>query len=198
MAPALCAAWTIWFCSCCWAVVKGPERTGLAPRGWSSSPSVPRGGDSPWPSMCGSQRPALPPTGLAEGGPLGWGKGSGSHDAWAGQPAVPSASEAHGSLQSRYLDPLRDGEASHWLAWPGSASVQQALMGPRWEPGAVCAPTGFESRAHSQAGPARELYQDTVWLQAGPEVAGIPRRGTGLSRAGSSLCERQSRTPEER
>ena len=35
---------------------------------------MPQGGDSPWPSMCGSRRPALPPTGLAEGGPWGGGR----------------------------------------------------------------------------------------------------------------------------
>lgn len=140
-----------------------------------------------------------PPPGWQKGAPQGGGRAGGSHDTEAGPTSCSAASGANGSLQRRCLDLLRGGKSSPGLAWPGGPSIQQALMVPCWEPGAVGAPMGFKSSALWQAGPAQGLQAaasnlgawETVWLPAGPDVAGIPRRGTGPFRWASSLCRGQ-------
>lgn len=184
-------------CCCC----EGPRggQGGWAPRGWCSSPSVRWGGDPPLPSVAcvALSVPPRPPPGWQEGAPR---VGAGLEEytiPGQGRPAAPLPARpvAH-SLRSRYLDP--PGERG---GFPGGQPDQGVLpsRGPCWSPagsrvGALrCKSSALWQACLAAAGDLRA--QDTVWLPAGPEGAGIPGGGTGLSRVGGSLCGRQSRTP---
>lgn len=174
-----------------------------------------QGSDPPRPPLQHVWLSASCPTPCPAGrrGPLGGGGRAGrSHDTQAGLAScsLPVRPMAHCRAAMRYATSLGVARPpcpspSRGLAWPGSTSIQQALMEPQWEPGAVQAPEGFKSSTLWQMHPARDRQtvasnldpQDTVWLPAGPDVAEIPRRRTGPSHQAGSLCRRQSRTPEE-
>lgn len=89
-----------------------------------------QGVDSPGPACVALSVLPCPPPGWQKGAPWGGGRARGSHDTQAGPASCLAASEAHGSLQSRYFNPLRDGEAP--VHWPGRG------------PGGHFCPAGFD------------------------------------------------------
>lgn len=153
MAPALSAALTVWFCSSCCrrreGTVTGPGRTGLAPWGWRSPHLCDRAltplAQHVWLS---ASCPAPHPAGRR--GPLGVGEGLGDHmTPRQGQPAawLPARPMAHCRAAISTRLGMARPPCIGLAGGRGGTSVQQALMEPRWEPGAGRAPTGFMSSA---------------------------------------------------
>ena len=127
------------FSCCCCEGTRGDRVGGL--RGAGAAPHLCDGVVTPPSrrSMCGAQRPAPPPTRLAGGRPSGGGRAGGLQDTRAGPASCSAARQACGSLTAELLFRPAWGTARppRGSAWPGGASVQRALLEPRWEPGGL-------------------------------------------------------------
>lgn len=188
------------FSCCCCEATQGDRVGGL--RGAGAAPHLCDGVVTPpLPGIAcvALSVPPRPPPGWREGAPR---VGAGLEDytiPGQGRPAAPLPARpvAH-SLWSCYLDP--PGERR---GLPGGRPDQGVLpsSGPCWSPAGSWVGTLWVQVQRPLAGTSGSCWRFACsghWLLAGPEVAGIPGGGTGLSRVGGSLCGRQSRTPPPR